>query len=190
MTPALWTCRFSNPTRVFCFVNTKIRNKYSQKRNCMATVPIYTFMCPWAIYLFPRSICIFCCRKYVDRSWEYINRSQTHEWNVENGTASAQLPKKEYINRIFVAVYDILTSWLAWPWPLRPWGHNHSCGTPNKKKLSSTDTRAKITSKSPISFMNFFYTYTGTPFKSNPFEIRNSYGHMKLREANNQAQWA
>ncbi len=27
----------------------------------------------------PWSICLFCWRKYVDRSWEYINRSQTHE---------------------------------------------------------------------------------------------------------------
>jgi hypothetical protein len=57
----------------------KIRNKYSQRRNCSTTVPISTFICHWAIYIFPRSICLFCCRKYVDRSEEYINRSQTHE---------------------------------------------------------------------------------------------------------------
>jgi hypothetical protein len=37
------------------------------------------FICLWAINIFPRSICLFCCRKYVNRSWEYINRSQTHE---------------------------------------------------------------------------------------------------------------
>jgi hypothetical protein len=30
-------------------------------------------------YIFPRSICLFCCWKYVNRSWEYINRSQIHE---------------------------------------------------------------------------------------------------------------
>jgi hypothetical protein len=99
----------------------------------------------WAIYIFTRSICLFCCRKYVDRSWEYIKCSQTHECG--NGTEAAQFPKKEHINRIFVAVFDFLTSWLAWPWPLRPWGHNHSCGTPNKKKLTSTDIGAKRTSK-------------------------------------------
>ena len=40
---------------------------------------ISTFVCLWAICIFPRLICLFCCRKYVDWSWEYINRSQTHE---------------------------------------------------------------------------------------------------------------
>jgi hypothetical protein len=33
----------------------------------------------WANYIFPRWSCCFCWRKYVDRSWEYINRSQTRE---------------------------------------------------------------------------------------------------------------
>ncbi len=57
----------------------KIENKYSQERNFAATVPISTFVCLWAIYIFPPSICLFWCRKYVDQSWEFINRSQTHE---------------------------------------------------------------------------------------------------------------
>ncbi len=57
----------------------KILKKYYQKRNCAATVPISTLMCLWVIYIFPQSICLFCCWKYVDRSWEYINWSQTNE---------------------------------------------------------------------------------------------------------------
>ncbi len=69
----------------------KIRNKYLQKR----TVPISTFMCLWAIYILPPSVCLFCCRIYVNRSWEYINRSQTHECG--NWDWGAQFPEKEYI---------------------------------------------------------------------------------------------
>jgi hypothetical protein len=59
----------------------KFRNKYSQKRNIGVSVPISTFMRLWVVYIFPPWICLFCWRKYVvDRSWEYINRSQTHEY--------------------------------------------------------------------------------------------------------------
>ncbi len=61
------------------FLHCKEHTKKSKQRNCAATVPISTFMCLWAIYIFPQSICQFCCRKYVDRSGEFINRSQTHD---------------------------------------------------------------------------------------------------------------
>ena len=71
---------------------------FQQFRYSCATVQISTFMCLWAIYTFPRSICLFCCRKYEDRSWEFINRSQTHECgNWDWGRAT---PRKKYINGI------------------------------------------------------------------------------------------
>ncbi len=71
----------------------KFRNKYSQKRNIGVSVPISTFMCLWLISIFPQSVCLFCWRKYVDRSWVYINRSQTHERG--NWCWGRAIPKKE-----------------------------------------------------------------------------------------------
>ncbi len=38
----------------------------------------------------------------MDRSWEYINFSQTHECGI--GAEAAQFPEKEYIKGIAVAV--------------------------------------------------------------------------------------
>ncbi len=110
------------------------KNKYRQKRNCTAIVPVSTFMYLWAIYILPPSICLFCCRKYVDRSWKYINRSQTHECG---GTEAAQFPEKEYINGIFVAVWSLYLSVYPYCCTLR-WGENRTgtataaCRRPNQ----------------------------------------------------------
>ncbi len=51
-------------------------------------------------------VCLVCGWKYVDRSWEYINRSETHECG--NWTEAAQFPEKKYINGIFFAVHPFL----------------------------------------------------------------------------------
>jgi hypothetical protein len=68
--------------------------------------------------IFPRSICLFCCRKiYGPILGIYcINRSHTNECGNWDGTEAAQFPEKEYINEIFVAVcykFFILTLLLS-----------------------------------------------------------------------------
>ncbi len=66
-------------------------------------VHIHVF-CERLIYFQDRSV-YFEEAKYVELSWEYINRSQTHECvNVGIGTEAAQFPEKECINGIFLAV--------------------------------------------------------------------------------------
>ncbi len=77
----------------------KIWNKYSQKRNIGVSVPISAFICLWANNIFPRWVCIYCWRKYVDWSREYIrvNRSQTHEcgnWGLDHA-----IPRKGIYKR-------------------------------------------------------------------------------------------
>ncbi len=52
---------------------------YSFSGNCAASAPISTFLCLWAIYIFPGSVHIFPLAEKADPSWEYIIRTQTHE---------------------------------------------------------------------------------------------------------------
>ncbi len=77
----------------------QIRNKYFQNRNIGASVPISTFMCLWKMYLFLQSVCLFCWRKYVDQSWDYIDRSQTHEceiWDWGRAIPRKGIHKKDF----------------------------------------------------------------------------------------------
>ncbi len=88
----------------------KFRNKYSQKRNIGVSISISTFMRLWAIYIFPRSVSLFCWRKYVDRSsWDYVNHSQTHEcWNWGWGRA---IPRKGIHKGNFLCSAGLLRLW-------------------------------------------------------------------------------
>jgi hypothetical protein len=72
---------------------------FSEKELC-GPRPISTFMCLWAIYtVYSQDRSAYSAAgKYVDRSWEYISRSQTHEWRI--GT-EAQFLFWEYLFPVF-----------------------------------------------------------------------------------------
>jgi hypothetical protein len=70
-------------------------------RKGIVSVPISTFMYLWAIYVYSHNRSAYSAAgKYADRSWEYINRSQTHECGNWDWTP-AQFLFREHINGIF-----------------------------------------------------------------------------------------
>ncbi len=69
-----------------------------------------------SIYSHHRSAFSAAVNMHVDRSWEYINRSQTQECG--NWDWAVQFPEKEYINGIFVAVQAQINS-EPHPWKTR-----------------------------------------------------------------------
>jgi hypothetical protein len=80
-----WNCYFQNRITVQCSVSEFLHSYISER---------FTY--------FQDQYAYSAAGKYVDRFWEYINLSQTHECgNLDWGRA---ILEKEYINRTFVAV--------------------------------------------------------------------------------------
>jgi hypothetical protein len=58
----------------------------------MPQFQVPTLIYLWEIYIFPGSVCLFCCRKYLEDAHRRMN--------VEIGIEAAQFPEKEYINAV------------------------------------------------------------------------------------------
>jgi hypothetical protein len=84
------------PSYIFPKQNYNVLSPNSYTCISVRDLYIYSYFQGWYVY--------FAAAKYVDRSWEDINRSQT--LHVEIRTEAAQFPEKEHINGIFVAVYE------------------------------------------------------------------------------------
>jgi hypothetical protein len=62
---------------------------------CSVSQFLHSYICERFLYFQDRSV-YFSAAKYVDRFWEYINRSQTHDCRNWVGTEAVQFLYREY----------------------------------------------------------------------------------------------
>ncbi len=86
----------------------KVQTNISLKKNCRPQSQ-FSHSCVYARFIYSHKRSAFSAAgKYVDRSWEYINLSQTHECGIW-GWGRA-IPFLGYIIKILIAVYSIYRS--------------------------------------------------------------------------------
>ncbi len=98
-------------------------------------------MCLWAIFIFPGPVCLFCCRKFVDRSWEYIKRSKTlecgnwdwghaipflgiHKWNFRCSAVIGYISKQADLQ---IKIQRLRTSWNKGGYWTNPYSSKFCC---------------------------------------------------------------
>jgi hypothetical protein len=65
----------------------------------------------WEIYIFPGLVYLFCCKIYVDQSWEYINRSQKHEcgnWDWGRAIPRKRIHKWDFLQCVILTINVIV----------------------------------------------------------------------------------